>query len=386
MIEVLVAGFVAAVIAGVGTNFMVPITVRVAPAMRALDYPGGRHTHTEAVPRLGGFAVAVGLLFGVGTVALVKWGAWGARVAKTDLAALALGVAMVFVVGLVDDLIGVGVLHKFVVETVAAVLIVGVGWRFSTLGLPGRFDLDLGVLSTVVSVVWVVGVTNAVNLIDGLDGLAGGVIAIIAGSFMVYGAMQQNYFTVVLMGGIVGACMGFLRHNWAPAKVFMGDSGSLALGFLLAATSLHSSIKSPAAVAILVPVLALGLPVIDTLLVMAVRFLDSPKSHLLGRFFGMFLADRNHLHHLLQEWAGSRVRVVRMIYVFVVLSCGMALWVALAKSSSLAITLAVVEVVAIVAVRRLGLSARARQMSEEKRREIKASVEQSDERPVVGDR
>ena len=132
----------------------------------------------------------------------------------------------------------------------------------------------------VVSLLWIVGVTNAINLIDGLDGLAGGVVAIIADSLLAYALLQGNLRTVILMAATAGACIGFLRHNWAPARIFMGDSGSLTLGFLLAAISVHSSLKAPAAVAILVPILALGVPVIDTLLVMGVRFLDRPKGRL----------------------------------------------------------------------------------------------------------
>jgi UDP-GlcNAc:undecaprenyl-phosphate GlcNAc-1-phosphate transferase len=261
-------------------------------------------------------------------MALGMWHDWGSRVARTDLFALLAGVGLVFLVGIVDDLVGVSVVSKFVIETVAAGLLVANGWCFTIIAGPFGHEHELGALSAVISVVWIVGVTNAINLMDGLDGLASGVIAIIAGSFFVYAVMQQNYFTVILMGGVLGSCLGFLRHNWEPAKIFLGDSGSLTLGYLLAVTSVHSSIKASAAVAILVPMLALGVPVIDTLLVMVLRFLERPHSRLAQRLGGMFSADRNHRHHLIEAWRGSHATVVRVIYALVGLSCGGALLVA----------------------------------------------------------
>src|SRR5262249_27384453 len=156
--------------------------------------------------------------------------------------------------------------------TAAAGGVVYAGWSFSQLYVPLSGNVNLGILGGLFTLIWIVGVTNAINLLDGLDGLAGGVTAIIASSLLIFAWIQGQLLTVMLMSAIVGACLGFLRHNWAPAKIFMGDSGSLTLGFLLATMSLYSSIKGAATVAILVPVLALGLPVIDTLLVMAVRF------------------------------------------------------------------------------------------------------------------
>src|SRR6201999_4462120 len=149
-------------------------------------------------------------------------------------------------------------------------------------------------------------------------------------------------------------------HNWEPARIFMGDSGSLTLGFLLAAVSIHSSLKAPAAVAILVPILALGVPVIDTLLVMVVRFLDRAQGPLTSRFLRMFRADRNHLHHLLSRFSSRRSRIVGTIYVVVLGSCCMALLVATTGQSALGIALIVVEFTVILAMRHGGLARAAR--------------------------
>ena len=370
MLEVALLALAAALIARVVTGAMVPFAAKLAFAVRAVDYPGGRKFHGSAIPRLGGVAVAVGLGFGAGTVALVRWTEWGVPVSSRELVALLIGSVMVFTVGLVDDIVGVSVAKKFLVEFAAAALIVWAGWRFTSLGLPG-VDLPLGALGGVLTVLWIVGVANAINLFDGLDGLAGGVVAIIAGSILVYSLVLDNHFTVILMGAVAGACLGFLPHNWMPAKIFMGDAGSLLLGFILAAITVHSSLKSSAAVAILIPVLALGVPVMDTLVVMAVRFLERPKGHAVERLLRMFRADRNHVHHLMQRHGASRPTVVRMLYIFVLVSCTMALTVALTKSSGLGVTLVIVEAVAILLVRTLGFARSTRALADDQREELR---------------
>lgn len=364
----------ACLIAGVITTILVPFVVKLAPVLRAVDVPGDRRLHAGAIPRLGGLAMGGGLAFGAGAVALMQWNIWGARVHRSELAAVLIACGMVFVVGMMDDLVGVTIPKKLVVELAAAALIVGVGWGFTLLGLPGGRNLDLGAGGAVLTVIWIVGVTNAINLIDGLDGLATGVVAIVAGSLLCYSVAQENFFTAVLLAAVVGACAGFLRHNWAPAQIFMGDAGSLTLGFILAVVSVHSSLKSSAAVAILIPILALGVPVIDTLLVMLIRFVERSQSGVAGRLLRIFTADRNHLHHLMERHGASRGTVVRVIYVLVLISCAMALMVGLTKHPGLGMALVIVEIGAIVAVRSLGFAGQAKLLSLGRRKELREEV------------
>ncbi|HYL05384.1 MAG TPA: MraY family glycosyltransferase, partial [Thermoanaerobaculia bacterium] len=321
----------AAIVAALVTYLLVPAVIRLAIALRAMDHPSVRKLQASAVPRLGGVAIMGGLGIAAGCAALAHWTTWSARIAGKEMLALVAGTLLVFLIGVVDDLRGirgVGGGTKFLVELSAAAMLVGAGWSFGVLRLPFVGGIHLGVFGGIVSLLWIVGVTNAINLIDGLDGLAGGVVAIISVSMLAYAALQGSPGSVVLMAATAGACLGFLRHNWEPARIFMGDSGALTLGFLLAAMSLHSALKAPAAVAILVPILALGVPVMDTLLVMAVRFLDRPQARLLRRFLRMFRADRKHLHHLLDQVGASRSQVVGLIYAVVVAFCVMALVVA----------------------------------------------------------
>ena len=370
LFDLLLSATLAAAIAGLVANVTVPLVRQMAFFLEAVDQPGGRKTHSGSVARLGGLAIAIGLVYGTGAISLMRWLDWGSPLPRQDLVALVLGTGMVFLVGLVDDVARVSILKKLFVQVVAAWILVSMGWQFTKLGLPNGEVVQLGAASAILTILWIVGVTNAINLLDGLDGLASGVVAIIAASFLVYSLTLGSAFAAVLMAGILGACLGFLPHNREPARIFMGDAGSLTLGFLLGAMSVETTLKSPVAVAILVPMLALGVPVMDTMLVMGVRFLERPKGRVFRRFLRMFHADRNHLHHLLEVLVVSRRTTVRWIYGMVVASCVMALTVALTKRGGLGFVLVAVELVAVALVRQLGLAKRARELSQSQRRGI----------------
>jgi UDP-GlcNAc:undecaprenyl-phosphate GlcNAc-1-phosphate transferase len=368
MNNILIYALGAALLAGLVTNLLVPTITRLALVLRAVDLPGERRFQTGTVPRLGGVAIAAGLAVAAG------WGDWAAQIPRSEVAALGLGTAIVFLVGVVDDLVGVSPAKKLLFQLIAAWLLIRVGWSFEVLRLPLLGEVRLGLWGSVVSLLWIAGVTNAINLIDGLDGLASGVVTIISTSLLIYAVLQGNPGSVILMAATAGSCLGFLRHNWEPARIFMGDSGSLTLGFLLGAISIHSSLKAPAAVAILVPILALGVPVIDTLLVMVVRFLDRPQGPVTSRFLRMFRADHNHLHHLLSHFGSRRSQIVGTIYVVVLCSCCMALVVAATGESTLGITLILVEVAVILAMRQTGLAMAAGRLSRRQRDEIRTEM------------
>lgn len=364
----------AAVVAALSTNLMMAPVTRLAIALRALDHPGERRIQSTTVPRLGGVAIVLGLVLGAGGATVTLWGRIGTAIGRDELLAMLFGIGVVFLVGVIDDLVGVSAIKKFFFQFVAAWPLVYLGWSFEVLRLPLVGQIDLGVLAGPVSLLWIVGVTNAINLLDGLDGLAGGVVTIISVSFLGLAIMQGNAGTVLLMAALAGACAGFLRHNWEPARIFMGDSGALTLGFLLATTAVHSSLKARAAVAILVPILALGVPVMDTLMVMAVRFLDRPKSAPADRFLRMFHADRQHLHHLLSHFGGKRSRIVAVIYAVVLSFCILALVVAVTGQTTLGLALVGLEFAVILSMRRMGMTMEARRLARLQREEVKAEV------------
>ena len=355
---ILLSGLVAALLAAEMTTVAFPFVVRIAKAIRAMDYPGGRRSQENAIPRLGGIAIAAGIAAGGILPNLLLWRHWGEKVTPLDMAALLGGTTLVFLVGVADDALGLSPIKRLAVQVVAASVVVYAGWGFSNLYIPFWGNVPLGMIGGLITVVWIVGVTNAVNLLDGLDGLAGGVAAIIATSLLVFACIQANILMVIVTSAVAGACLGFLRHNWAPARIYMGDSGSLTLGFLLAVMSLHASIKGAATVAILVPILALGLPIIDTILVMAVRFVESPQASHLRRFARMFKADRNHLHHRMARVAPQFKRIVLVIYFVAACFCAMALIVAVSRSAELGIALVIVEVAVVLLLRSVGMRRR----------------------------
>lgn len=375
MSDLLPATAMAALLAGLVTSLLVPCVVRLALVLHAVDRPGGRRLHDAVVPRLGGLAIAVGLACGPGSLALLSWRPWGVPVATTERAVVLVACTMVLLVGVADDLVGVSTLGKLTVQLLAATLIVGVGWEFRVIGLPGGAELPLGLAGAGLTILWIVGVTNAINLLDGLDGLAAGVVAIIAASMLVYAVLRQSTFTAVLMAGVTGACLGFLWHNRAPARIFLGDSGSLTLGFILAVASVHASLKSSTAVAILVPVLALGVPVFDTLLVMLVRFLEQPTRPALDRLLRMFTADTNHLHHLMARHGAPRRTIVLLVYMLVLVTCLMAMVVGVTKEAGLGLALVVVEVAAVLLIRSVGFAREAVRQSERAAEELESTLE-----------
>jgi UDP-GlcNAc:undecaprenyl-phosphate/decaprenyl-phosphate GlcNAc-1-phosphate transferase len=363
MTELIVLSLIGTLTAFLVSTGMVPLMIRLGMAVRAVDYPGGRRRQSGATPRVGGVAILAGLAAGAAVTGLSCFSAWQSDVSKTELTAFTAAVLLIFLTGLLEDTIGLSTTVRFAAQGAAALVMVSVGWSFGTMSLPLVGDIHLGLMSILVSVFWIVGVTNAVNFLDGLDGLAGGVVAIIAASLGILGFVRGDAMTLVLMAPLVGACLGFLRHNRPPARIYMGDAGSLTLGFLLALLSIYSSTKASAAVAFLVPVLALGLPVIDTLLVMALRFFHRRRSSLLKRCSAMFRADRNHLHHLLVQLGKDRSRVVLVIYLVAASFCAMALIVAATDSMHLGIFLVLLEILVIYLMRRFGLQGEALRLS-----------------------
>ncbi len=380
MSELLLVGFLGGGVAAAAATLAFPLVRRIAMAVRAVDYPGGRHVHREAIPRMGGIAIGAGIAAGLALPVALLWKDCVGAVTPLQALTLLLGTCLIFIIGLVDDTVGLTPMQRFVVQVFAAAGVVYAGWSFSVLYVPLFGEIHLAFWGGLVTIVWIVGVTNAINLLDGLDGLAGGVAAIIATSLVVFAWIQGNPVTFILMSAIVGSCLGFLRHNWAPAKIYMGDSGSLTLGFLLSVMSMNASMKGAAAVAILVPILALGLPVIDTLLVMVVRFVEKPQGSALRRFGRMFQADRNHVHHLMARTAPSRKQIVLVIYCVAASFCLMALLVAVSRSAVLGVALVIVEVAVVALMRNTGIDSRARVLSLEQRRKVRAHFQIEDDK------
>lgn len=276
----------------------------------AVDHPDSRKVHGFPVPRLGGAAIFAAFFL---SCAVYLWlfqpfsreGVLGRPVPLLVGAAL-----LVFALGVFDDIKGANAPVKLTVQVVAALLVVWNGDVIRTVTSPAGGSIELGVLAVPATILWLVGVTNAFNLIDGADGVAAGVGAIVAGTMALVGAYSGQEQSAVLAAALCGALLGFLRFNFHPARIFMGDSGALFIGFVLAVLAIRTSQVSTTTVSFLTPVVALGLPIMDTSLSVFRRVRA-------GR--NPFRADKEHIHHeLLRETLSHRWTAVT-VYILCIL-------------------------------------------------------------------
>lgn len=263
-----------------------------------LDQPGGRKVHEVPIPRLGGVAMAIafGIAIAVATVASPGLGSVDGLRPNRAPAILA-GVGLLLLVGIVDDTRGMRALVKLAAQIAAASLAWFLGLSIDMLFLPWGM-VELGPLALPVTVAWIVGVINAVNLIDGLDGLAAAVVLTVLGAFGLLAAADGVDPTLPLIAATAGAAVGFLAYNLHPATIIMGDTGSMFLGFVIAALGISLMQDGVHPVAPWVPIIALGVPIIDTLWAIVRRT---------ARGDPFFVADAGHVHHqLLRAGLGQR--------------------------------------------------------------------------------
>jgi UDP-GlcNAc:undecaprenyl-phosphate GlcNAc-1-phosphate transferase len=295
-------GFVVAIV----TSLVLTYAVRErAKRARLFDGPDARKVHSGNIPRVGGLAIFLSVVVALGAVQLlardVDFGTRG-----TGLRIVLAGGAAVFLVGLWDDIRSLRASTKLVLQVAIAVAVYAGGLRVETLALPFVGVVHFGpIVSLAFTLVWLVGITNAFNLIDGLDGLAGGAAMFALTTMFVVGSINGRPGAALVTIVVAGATLGFLVYNFNPASIFLGDSGSLFLGFTLAGLGLLSSQKSQTIVAVAIPIVSLGLPVLDTMLAIVRRFLRGQP---------IFMADRGHIHHRLLSLGHSPRQVALLLY------------------------------------------------------------------------
>lgn len=279
-----------------------PIVYRLAYKIGAIDVPkDGRRMHKKPVPRLGGLAIIFG--FAVSICCFAHF--------SRALIATLCGAFVIAVMGVIDDCKNLSAKRKFIIQILASlVVIIGGNIRITVLTNPNLFSDNPYIvlpmwLSIVATVIWIVFITNAVNFIDGLDGLAAGVSAIMSVSLVFIALRIQEYSSAIIGLALMGACFGFLPFNFNPAKIFMGDTGSTFLGFILATLSIQGVFKSYAIITFAVPLLILGLPLFDALFAMIRRILKGQSP---------MVADRGHLHHRLIDMGFSQKQTVFILY------------------------------------------------------------------------
>ena len=300
-----------------------PLVIRFAKKIGAMDQPNERKVHKFPIPRLGGLAIYASFFLSLVLYIYIDPGLH--PFSMTHLHAgvmLAVSLTIVLILGIWDDLRQLTPGLKFFFQCLAAAIVYVAGFRITFVTHPfNQSVLDLGIFNFPATILWIVGITNAFNLIDGLDGLASGVAFIVSLTICMISFMKQDMPTAMTALLLAGAILGFLRYNFNGAKIFLGDSGSLFLGFSLAILSMQSSTKGSTAFSILVPMLALGLPIMDTLLSMGRRLLRSifpeqeESKSFVKKLVTMFLPDRGHIHHQLIARGLSHRTVVLVLYV-----------------------------------------------------------------------
>ncbi len=282
-----IAAFAAAIAVSLA---LTPIVVRGAAARGLFEAAReGERGPLRKVSRLGGIAVFTATVLGV--LVGQSMGAFGNGLqASRVMPGLVLGGFVTFLLGLYDDLRGASPKLKLIVQLVAAIIVYALGTRIGVITIGASLGVDVGVLSLPLTLLWIVGVTNAFNLIDGMDGLATGIALVVLSAVMLAAMLLGNSLVVVVAAVLVGALLGFLRYNVSPARIFLGDSGSLFIGFALAVLSIHGSIKSTTAVLVAIPVFALAVPLLDTAVAILRRWLRGSP---------VFGADARHIHHRL---------------------------------------------------------------------------------------
>ena len=320
------------------TAFVItPYSIRLAKKVGAVDYPNDRRVNKKPMPRLGGIAVIAGFLVSAiyliitmrieNNIDFITDGL-GKKLLGFLFGAMVLGITCY-----IDDVKGISPLVKLAGQLIAAIIVVSCGVRIDNFTIPFKENSIMinEVISYILTIGWIVGITNAINLIDGLDGLSSGISVISAISLLVIFVLNgSSLISIVLITALAGALVGFLPFNFTPAKTFLGDTGSNFLGFSLSVISILGSAKTYTAAVIVLPLIALGLPIFDTTWAI-IRRLIKGKS-----IKAVFKADKGHLHHRLVAKGFSQKQAVLILYgisaifgMFAVILCDSGIWKAL---------------------------------------------------------
>ena len=281
---------------------MTPYVKSFAEKVGAIDVPrDARRIHDHPIPRMGGLAIFMGFL-----ISVIVFVSFDMRVLG-----LLLGALIIAAMGAVDDIVGLSPWIKLGVQVLAALVAIRCGIYFNVITNPNLMSyndtINMGLLSLPLTVIWIVGCTNAFNLIDGLDGLAVGVSAISSFTLLMVSLLVSGANVSFILAALCGACIGFMPYNMTPAKIFMGDVGSQFLGFVLAAVSVMGIFKLTAVITILIPVMAMMLPLADTVFAFVRRIIHGQSP---------FHADRGHFHHRLLAMGLSQKQAVAVLYGF----------------------------------------------------------------------
>lgn len=295
-----------------------PLVILIARHLKAVDAADIRKVHSRSIARIGGVAIfasamclMVPLLFLPNVISETN------RNTLPGLIVMFSAATFIFIVGLIDDIKGLRARIKFYVELIAAFAVCAIGIRIKSVAIADWLRIDFGWFSWPLTILWITGITNAVNLSDGLDGLAAGISAVACAVIAIFAIYSGQIVMAIIMLALLGSLTGFLFYNFNPAKIFMGDSGSLFIGFTISTSSVMCSTKSPTLVGLALPLLALGIPVFDTLSAILRRFLERRS---------LFSPDRQHFHHKLLDMGLGQRQAVILAYIVTLLTAGLGMF------------------------------------------------------------
>nr|WP_206085057.1 MraY family glycosyltransferase [Megasphaera hexanoica] len=316
---------------------LTPSVKKLAIKVGAVDRPNARKVHTHVIPRLGGLAIYIGFLAGV----------LYSMPMNHEMLGLLLGCTAIVCVGIWDDICNIPAKVKLVGQILSAAIPVVFGIQIEWLTNPfGDLIILPEVVAIPLTIFWIIGFTNTVNLIDGLDGLAAGVSFIASISMFLMAVSMNQYLPAMIIISMAGAALGFLQYNFNPAKIFMGDTGSMLLGYTMAVTAVLGLVKTAATIALVVPVIALGLPILDTLFAIIRRKMSGVP---------IFTPDKGHLHHRLLALGMSQKQAVLIMYCVSIVLGIVAIFVANVNYKTGILTVAVVLAVIIYSAKRIGI-------------------------------
>ena len=307
---------IAFLLAFIVSFMLTPWSIKLANKLGAVDVPkDDRRMHKNSMPKLGGIAVIIGFLISIMYLIFVMEIEGNASNFETDnyykkLIGIFLGIIVIAITGILDDIKTLKPLQKLFGQVLAAIIVVSFGVTIDQINIPMLSNVGLDqTLAAVATVIWIVGITNAINLMDGLDGLSSGISLISCLSLLIIFALNDSpMIAVIMISSLIGALVGFLPFNFAPAKTFIGDTGSNFLGFMLAIVSILGVAKTYTMAVIVLPILVLGLPILDVAFAIF-RRIKKGKS-----IKAIFSADNGHVHHKLVQRGFTQKQAVLILY------------------------------------------------------------------------
>lgn len=322
-----------------------PVLIKIGLKYGFVDKINQRKIHSGAIPRIGGIGIALGTLFPLfllyfynNFVSSILFGS------TENIVVIIYGGLSISLLGLFDDIKGVSAKLKLLFQVVLAIIAIYCGFSIDAMSTPWGV-VQLGWVGHLITVLWIVGIINAFNLIDGMDGLSSGVSFFACITIMSLSIVNGYMFVALVSAALAGAVVGFLVYNFNPAKIFMGDAGSMFIGYLLAVLSLKNQSKGHTIVSLLVPIIAMGLPILDTTLAFLRRLLRNQS---------IFSADKQHIHHILLSKGINQRKVVLMLYGISIVFTLLAMLLIFQKDIEAFLVIIVFSIVVFVIVSKLG--------------------------------